>query len=120
MDQVVQIDEARIQGHLGNVVCRQSMRPKRIAVRGGGSAVQLAPEEAVCRGAWLNDDLLEEAMAKNCEAISTPGDGQGSCGQRAHEYPARLPDLHGERSALPVPGQGRRREREDRGLAGMG
>lgn len=37
---------------------------------------------------------------------------------RAHEPPARLPDLRSERDLFPLPGQGQRGERADRGLAG--
>jgi hypothetical protein len=39
-------------------------------------------------------------------------------GERAHEYPARLPDVRTERDRLSLPGQGERGERAYRGLAG--
>jgi hypothetical protein len=39
-------------------------------------------------------------------------------GERAHECPARLPDVRTERDQLPLPSQGERRGRAHRGLAG--
>jgi putative transposase len=67
--------------------------------------------------AQLSAELLKEAMEKNDEAISTPGDGPMGSGERAHEYPARPPDVRTERDRLSLPGQGERGERAHRGLA---
>jgi putative transposase len=60
--------------------------------------------------AQLSAELLKEAMAKNGEAISTPGDGPMGGGERSHEYPARLPDVRTERDRLSLPSQGARGE----------
>lgn len=38
--------------------------------------------------------------------------------ERAHEYPARLPDIRLERDRLSLPSQDERGERAHRGLAG--
>lgn len=68
--------------------------------------------------AQLSTDLLKEALAKNGEAISAPGDGP-NCGRGgAHEHPARLPDLRGQPDVLPVPSPSLRGERVYRRLAG--
>ena len=67
--------------------------------------------------AQLSTELLKEAMAKNGEAISTPGDGPMGGGARAHEYPVRLPNLRTKRNRLPLSDQGARGERDDRGRA---
>jgi hypothetical protein len=68
--------------------------------------------------AELSAELLKEVMAKNGMANSTPGDGPMVSGKRAHEHPARLPDLCIERDRLSLSGQGERIERRDRGLVG--
>jgi putative transposase len=64
--------------------------------------------------AQLSAELLKEAMAKNGEAISTQGDGPMGCGERSHEYPARLPDVSTERDRLSLPSLGARGECADR------
>src|SRR5690554_2560542 len=68
--------------------------------------------------AQLSADLLKEALSKNGEAISAPGDGPNRGPRRTHQHPACLPDLRGQRDLLPLPSQGERGERPDRRLAG--
>jgi len=68
--------------------------------------------------AQLSAELLKEALPKNGEAVSTPGDGQKCGRQRAHAHPARLPDVRPKRDLLPLPAAAIRRECGDCGLAG--
>lgn len=70
--------------------------------------------------AQLSIDLLKEALAKNGEAISAPGDGQAGCTRRAHTHPARLPDVRHQRDVLPLRSQGERRACPDCRLAATG
>jgi len=79
----------------------------------GAAGREPTPEKDV-RDAQLSAELLKEAMAKNGEAISTPGAGPIGSGERTHEYPARLPDVCIERDRLSLSGQGERGECADR------
>ncbi len=61
----------------------------------------------------MTAEVLHEAMEKNGEAISTPGDGQVGSGEQGAEHPARLPGVRGQPDLLPLSSQSERRKRAD-------
>lgn len=61
----------------------------------------------------MTAEVLREAMAKNGEAISTPGDGQVGSSEQGAEHPACLPGVRGQPDLLPLSSQSERGEHPD-------
>lgn len=61
--------------------------------------------------------IVEEALAKNSQAISATGDGQGSSGKAWCRNRSGLRGVWHQRDLLSLPGQAAERKRRDRQLA---